>query len=129
MWQFTLFTTIIVGTCCAITALLIEDATIFGESNTSLLGWMSHRWRWIEIVFAFIIGVVSLTGFNYACKFIPALIYSALQLIDPALCGILAWRSGVESAPDWLTCVGGVIVIIGVGLITVAGHIKSGSGH
>ncbi len=112
----------LVGLCCGATAVALEGASLWGVSDRSLLGWTGRDWRWLEVAFSFVIGVVSLTGFNYACRFIPALIYSSLQLVDPALCALLTWLSGIERAPSVLTCVGGAIVIVGVGLITVGGH-------
>jgi hypothetical protein len=50
---------------------------------------------------------------------ISPLTFCALVLLDPALTAILSWLFGVEGLPMWSAWVGGGIVMLGVGLITV----------
>jgi drug/metabolite transporter (DMT)-like permease len=53
-------------------------------------------------------------------QYIAPLIFSALGLLDPALTAIISWVIGVESLPSIFSWVGGIVVMVGVGLISLA---------
>ena len=50
---------------------------------------------------------------------ISPLIFSSIQLLDPVLTGVIVWIAGIEGVPDLYTWIGGTVIIIGVGFITV----------
>jgi drug/metabolite transporter (DMT)-like permease len=56
---------------------------------------------------------------------IPPLIFSSLDLLDPALVAILSWVGGVEHLPSAYSWIGGMVVMGGVGLISYAEHKRS----
>lgn len=41
-------------------------------------------------------------------------------MIDPALTAILSWMAGIEMLPTLYSWIGGVIVMLGVGILSVA---------
>jgi hypothetical protein len=49
---------------------------------------------------------------------ISPLVFSSVTLIDPAITAVLAWCFGIEGLPAWYAWVGGIIVMVGVGLIS-----------
>lgn len=57
-------------------------------------------------------------------QYIPPLVFSATQLLDPALTGIISWAFGIEGIPDAATWIGGLIVMSGVGLLSAGEHLR-----
>lgn len=70
------------------------------------------------LLFGLSVGVICIAGFNYAVKHLPPLVFSAAALADPALTGIISWVSGIEGIPNEPTIIGGIIIVIGVYLIS-----------
>ncbi len=58
-------------------------------------------------------------------QYIPPLIFASLGLVDPAITAILSWLIGVESLPTLLTWCGGVVVMAGVGVISIGDHFRT----
>jgi hypothetical protein len=56
---------------------------------------------------------------------ISPLIFSSIQLLDPVLTGIIVWMAGIEGVPDISTWIGGIVIMSGVGLITVGEYSRS----
>lgn len=83
-----------------------------------LFGWASHKWLGKILIFAFVVGVICVMGFNYAISHISPLVFSSIQLVDPIMTGIIVWIAGIECIPDIYTWIGGFVVLSGVGLIT-----------
>jgi hypothetical protein len=52
-------------------------------------------------------------------SYIPPLIFSSLSLLDPAITAILSWLMGLEDLPTIFPWLGGAIVVIGVGIISL----------
>lgn len=90
-----------------------------------MFGWATIRWADKMLLFGLIIGVVCMTGYNYAVQYISPLVFSTISLIDPAATGLLSYLSGIEGIPDLPTILGGVVVIGGVLLITLGEHSRS----
>jgi hypothetical protein len=44
--------------------------------------------------------------------------------MDPALTALISWLTGVESLPSVYSWIGGFVVMIGVGTISYAEHLK-----
>lgn len=47
-------------------SLVAEGTTVVGLGNQSVLGWASDKWMGFMLPFGFLVGVVCITGFNYA---------------------------------------------------------------
>lgn len=122
LMQYTAATTIVVMLGTTLAALILErdtfDTRLFCLQTNCVFGWMSQEWYWKMLLFGFIIGLVCITGFNYAIEHIPALVFSSCTLVDPLVTGLLSWAAGFESVPDLGTWLGGAVVIAGVALIS-----------
>jgi drug/metabolite transporter (DMT)-like permease len=137
LMQYTAFTTVIVMLGTTLAALILErdsfNTQIFCRSTNCVFGWISQEWYWKMLLFGLIIGLVCITGFNYAIEHIPALVFSSITLIDPLVTGLLSWMAGFESVPDLGTWIGGVVVITGVALIShgerTRTHSERAGGH
>ena len=94
----------------------------FCTQSNCLFGWLSPDWLVIMIVFGFTIGFVCISGFNYAVTHIPPLVFSSIGLVDPLVTGLLSYIVGLEGIPDIGTWLGGIIVLIGVAIISQGEH-------
>jgi len=121
LMQYTAFTTSIVALCgsliCGVFVGVPVDFSEFG-----LFGWLRLEWIGKMFIFAFVVGVLCVAGFNYAMRFISPLVFSSVLLIDPAVTGLLSWSIGIEGIPTMFTVLGGAIVMAGVGLIVIGEH-------
>jgi drug/metabolite transporter (DMT)-like permease len=77
------------------------------------------------LLFGLTVGVICIAGFNYAVKNLPPLVFSASALVDPGLTGVISWICGIEGVPNEPTVVGGVIIVVGVYLISSVDSGKS----
>ena len=71
------------------------------------------------LTFGLVVGVVCICGFNYATQYINPIVFSCVQLLDPSVTGAISWFAGLEGIPDYVTWVGGFVVMSGVGVIMV----------
>lgn len=117
--QYTMLTTLCVALMTTFGASFYTSAAFFCTDDDCLFGWLSEKWLLVMIIFGFIVGVVCVGGFNFAMQHIHPLVFSCVLLVDPAVTGVLAWLIGVEGIPDVFTIIGGVVVVAGVGLVTV----------
>jgi hypothetical protein len=78
------------------------------------------------LLFGLTIGVICFAGLNYAMQYISPIVFSSVMLVDPAVTGLIAWFAGLEGIPDVLTVAGGVIVIVGVAIISVGERRREG---
>jgi len=65
-------------------------------------------------------------GLNYAVGYVPAAIVSALLLLEPVGAGLLAWVA-LGEAPGRYEALGGGIILVGIGVVTLAGLLGSRS--
>lgn len=127
--QYTLWTTCIVATVTTFLAAACSaspTSVVFSTQEGGLLGWLAPKWLTTMLVFGLIVGVVCVSGFNFAQNFIPPLVFSCVLLVDPAVTGVISWFMGIEAWPDVFTILGGLIVVGGVALVTYGEHLKEG---
>ena len=129
-----MYTTMGIIATSSICALLFENVGIFYEPqrdnyNSALIGWTDAEWIDVILLFGFVVGVLCISGFNYAMEHISPLLFSTLSLIDPTLTGIISYIAGIESVPNSTIFVGGFVIMIGVAVITVGIHRRDGEGH
>ena len=91
---------------------------IFCFNSNCVFGWISYEWWWKMLLFGLLIGLVCMTGFNYAIQHIPALVFSSATLVDPLVTGVLSYMAGLEAIPDVGTWLGGFVTIAGVAVIS-----------
>ena len=101
---------------------------IFCFNSNCVFGWISYEWWWKMLLFGLLIGLVCMTGFNYAIQHIPALVFSSATLVDPLVTGFLSYMAGLEAIPDVGTWLGGFVTIAGVAVISYGESRRSGSG-
>ena len=104
-----------------------ELIQIFCFNSNCVFGWISYEWWWEMLLFGLLIGLVCMTGFNYAIQHIPALVFSSATLVDPLVTGVLSYIAGLEAIPDVGTWLGGFVTIAGVAVISY-GESRSGAG-
>jgi drug/metabolite transporter (DMT)-like permease len=121
--QYTGYTSlgiVLISTICS----LYMDGTpenpvgIFCLQEDCVFGWMNGRWVCLMLIFGLTVGVVCIAGFNYAVQHLPPLVFSAAALVDPALTGLISWVCGIEGIPNQPTIIGGVIIVMGVYMIS-----------
>eukprot|EP00823_Brevimastigomonas_motovehiculus_P004725 TRINITY_DN3221_c0_g1_i1.p1 TRINITY_DN3221_c0_g1~~TRINITY_DN3221_c0_g1_i1.p1 ORF type:complete len:872 (+),score=233.45 TRINITY_DN3221_c0_g1_i1:109-2724(+) len=90
----------------------------FGLGLNGLMGWAEPSRVGLMLLFGFVVGMVVIVGLNVAVKYIPPVLYSVSQLVDPVWTGVIAWFWDLEEAPTFATLVGGLILCSGI-VITV----------
>ena len=102
------------GLVCAAAALLLFPlALVWGEA---LVGFTEATWG---LVLLAIIGpqLIGHQGTNYAVKYLPATVVSTTMLLEPVGATLLAMLL-LGEMPGAVACVGGLVVMAGVGLAT-----------
>ncbi len=100
--------------------LALEGSTLQGLSNRSLWGWATDE-NILQMMFlGFMGGLIGLVGFNLSVKYLSALVYTVVQLLDPFLTGFIAYGMGFEDPPAWPVFVGGVVVSAGIIILVKA---------
>lgn len=95
---------------------------VFCTGSHCVFGWVNREWVLAMLAWGFVIGFLCITGFNYAISEIPPLVFSAVNLIDPFVTGLLSWVVGIEGVPDVGIWIGGAFVVVGVFLISQGVH-------
>lgn len=70
LMQYTAFTTAIVVIVSTLSAIWLEQSHVMGLCDQCIFGWASHTWAHFMLPFGFFIGVVCISGFNYAVSFL-----------------------------------------------------------
>jgi len=52
-------------------------------------------------------------------QYVSVLVFSASTLLDPAITGIISYSAGLEGLPDARTIWGGLLIVLGVGAVTL----------
>lgn len=125
-FQYTFLTTCIVAFTTTVLAAIFcaTPHHIFSTDEGGIFGWLAPKWFYTMFIFGFVVGVVCVSGFNFAMNYIQPLVFSCVLLVDPAVTGIISWVMGIEEMPDVFTILGGCIVIGGVFLVTYGEHHK-----
>ena len=122
LFQYSAATTAVVAILSSIVSSIIESDGInsyFCLENTCVFGWLNDQWVIPMLIFGFVVGLICITGFNYAMQYVSVLVFSASTLLDPAITGIISYAAGLEGIPDFRTIIGGGLIVIGVGAVTV----------
>jgi drug/metabolite transporter (DMT)-like permease len=120
LMQYTAFTTLVVAFSSSLITLFL--GTPFDFSEFGLFGWCTPFWIGKMFIFAFVVGVICVTGYNFAMRSISPLVFSSCLLVDPAITGLISWIIQIEGIPTLWTIMGGLVVTAGVGLIVIGEH-------
>lgn len=99
-----------------------RSLAVFCIQENCIFGWLNYHWLPKILLFGLIVGVVCIAGFNYAMQYISPLVFSSVTLVDPAVTGVISWAAGLEGIPDVWTWLGGVVVMAGVGVVSLGEH-------
>jgi len=124
LFMYTFITTTFVVFASSIASIIFEDST-FSMSITGLGGWLLPAWIHIMLIFAIVVGLFTMTAYNYAVQYIDSLVFSTVQLLDPAVAGAIAWILGYDGDPDLWTWIGLFVVSGGVGLTVYGEHVRT----
>lgn len=114
----TLGLTIIV---CTMTVLI--EHTSIDMSINGLFGWLSSSHMfYLILAFGFIVGCIGFLSLNFAVSYVPTVIYSTSQLLDPGFTATMSYIAGLEGLPQLSTIVGFAIVTIGIAVVCVFEH-------
>jgi hypothetical protein len=100
------------------TEVTVESAGLFCQDLWCVFGWTSKEWFPVVISFGFFTGCICILGFNYAMKNISPLIFSSMNMLDPALTGLISWSVGLEGIPAAGVILGGTVVTMGIAVLT-----------
>lgn len=101
LMQYTAFTTVIVCLCSTIVSLLLEGYDLipspvedyrkgiyfFCLQDNCVLGWLSEKWRSKVLIFGLWVGVICISGFNYAMQVRVSADYYLFPSIDRVMYG------------------------------------------
>lgn len=124
LWQYTAITTFVVIIASSLLSMIMHGTQVFCLGDNCVFGWASKEWIHMMIPFGAVIGLLCLPGVNYAIQYLPPLLFSSFNLLDPILTGIISWAAGLEGVPDIFTWIGGGVVICGSGVISYGGQVR-----
>jgi drug/metabolite transporter (DMT)-like permease len=80
-------------------SLVLEDTVLFSmHPRHGAFGWLSSpSLAGLTVAFGLLEGLVGVLGFNFAVKYVPPLIFSSVQLLDPGITGLMSWGAGLEA--------------------------------
>jgi drug/metabolite transporter (DMT)-like permease len=61
-----------------------------------VFGWLDTEFVQPMMLFGLLIGLIGMLGWNYSIKVLDPLVFSTVQLVSPALTGIIAYAIGLE---------------------------------
>ena len=105
-------------------SLVLEDTVLFSmHPRHGAFGWLSSpSLAGLTVAFGLLEGLVGVLGFNFAVKYVPPLIFSSVQLLDPGITGLMSWGAGLEAFPSASTFLGIGVVAVGIGIVVVQQH-------
>jgi len=102
----------------SIMALSFEEATFLSTSGPNgVFSWTSPTFFWITFFVSFFVGFIRTNAVSFALKYIDALIYSTINLINPLTASLIAYFIGVDKFPHPYVIVGGGIITFGIGIV------------
>jgi hypothetical protein len=101
------------------TTVVMQRSEIFCQDVWCVFGWANKEWISVVLGFGFFTGCICVIGFNYAMKNLNPLIFSSMNMLDPAITGLMSWSAGLEGVPAAGVILGGSIVTVGISLLTV----------
>jgi drug/metabolite transporter (DMT)-like permease len=96
---YTCTSTSLHGLALAIYSVLFEGTSVWytpANPNHSLIGWLHPDFVWQMVGFGFVIGSVGFLAYNWCIKYIDPVIFSTVQLLDPAFTALISWAAGLE---------------------------------
>jgi len=105
--------------------LLFEAATVTGLTTTSVFGFLSPKYIWYSIYLGGGAGVGGHTLINTLLKYISPVVIATALLMEPLVGCLIGSVLGVQELPGIWTWVGGVVLMVGLLLVTFAENRKS----
>eukprot|EP00455_Lapot_gusevi_P027654 TRINITY_DN2935_c0_g2_i2.p1 TRINITY_DN2935_c0_g2~~TRINITY_DN2935_c0_g2_i2.p1 ORF type:complete len:244 (-),score=31.10 TRINITY_DN2935_c0_g2_i2:65-796(-) len=104
-------------------SLIVESDTSFGTGRRGVFGWTDHDMIVVAfLVMGLFVSALGLTAFNFGVKYMNPVIFSTIQLADPAITGWISWTAGLEGLPGKYTMIGGLIVTVGILFVIIFEH-------
>lgn len=92
------------------------------DRDNGIFGWM--HWEWerlgVEMYLVFICGFLGLLAYNGALRKVPSTVVSVVMLLEPVGGQICAMVVGIAGLPSWQTMVGGLVLLLGTGLVSMS---------
>jgi drug/metabolite transporter (DMT)-like permease len=94
---------LVIAVWAAVGSALFEGGVHFTAGRDGLLGWASSGDLFWELFsFALVVGMFTISGYNYAVLHVSPLLFSMAKLTDPFLTGVASWCTGLEGVPPLL---------------------------
>jgi drug/metabolite transporter (DMT)-like permease len=98
----------------------LEGTTLSMHPVDGAFGWLADTEMTVRIIlFGFLVGMVGISGFNFAVAHMSPILFSTVQLLDPGLAGIMSAVFGIEGWPVGSTYLGVGLVTAGIFLVVL----------
>jgi drug/metabolite transporter (DMT)-like permease len=98
----------------------LEGTTLSMHPVDGAFGWLADTEMTVRIIlFGFLVGMVGISGFNFAVAHMSPILFSTVQLLDPGLAGIMSAMFGIEGWPVGSTYLGVGLVTAGIFLVVL----------
>lgn len=103
-------------------SMVAEGSFFFGkESMLSTFGWLTDLRYFLRIVYLGIVpGLIGHTGINLLLKYLNPLVITLTLNLEPLLGSVLGYLMMVSPPPGIVTYVGGFIILLSTGIVSVA---------
>eukprot|EP01134_Creolimax_fragrantissima_P001501 CFRG1501T1 len=98
---------------------MTEECTWGRSPVDGIFGWLTEEWIFYGLFLGIVTGLLGVVMYIAALRMVPAVIVSAVMLLEPPAASLMAVVGGYEHV-DTATIVGGIFVLCGIGLVTVS---------
>lgn len=93
-----------------------------GPARLTSFGWlMDRRLALLVCALGLVSGILGHTLANLSLARLPSLVVSVSLLLEPVVGSLIGYAAGVQDVPHAWTFVGGAILLVGAGMVTVGG--------
>lgn len=113
LWGF-----VMVANLCTGIFLMVQSGCIYEDWD--VLGWVNKEYVGIVIILGICPGILTNVGYNYLMKQMRPVVVTSLANLSPFVSILIAWLAGFQGVPKITTWAGGVILITGNMIVTLA---------
>ncbi|KAA0160029.1 hypothetical protein FNF28_05568 [Cafeteria roenbergensis] len=93
-----------------------------GPARLTLFGWLvDGRLALLVCALGLVSGILGHTLANLSLARLPSLVVSVSLLLEPVVGSLIGYAAGVQAVPHAWTFVGGAVLLVGAGMVTVGG--------